>query len=65
MSRTPAAELARLKVAFPEWSIRRSPGGGFTARRKLPSGRAQTARGDSLPALEYRLHLIERGDQPG
>lgn len=53
MSRTPAAELARLKVAFPDWSIRRTAAGGFSARRRLPSGRAQVARGTSLADLEY------------
>lgn len=64
MSRTPAAELARLKVAYPEWSIRRTAAGGYTARRKLPDGRRQIARGDTPAALEYQLHLIERGEQP-
>lgn len=35
MSRTPAAELARIKVNYPAWSIRRDDGdGSFTAKRK-------------------------------
>jgi hypothetical protein len=37
MSRTPAAELARLKVTHPRWSIRRieqGKGTGYTAHRR-------------------------------
>jgi len=64
VSRTPAAELARLKLAFPEWSIRRTLAGGFAARRMLPGGGGQTVRAETLAALEYELHLIERGEHP-
>lgn len=35
MSRTPAAELARLKVAYPAWTLRKieqGKGAGFTAQ---------------------------------
>jgi len=62
MSRTPAAELARLKVAFPGWSFRRNAAGSYTARRKLPGGRRQQVRGATLPELEYRLRLLEKAD---
>ena len=60
MSRTPAAELARLKVAFPDWTIRRLAAGGFSARRRLPDGSRQTARGRTLADLEYQLRLLEK-----
>ena len=62
MSRTPAAELARLKLAFPDWTIRRLTGGGFTARRKLFGGARQLARGRTLGDLEYQLRLLEKRD---
>lgn len=68
MSRTPAAELARLKIAFPDWTIRREPpgrGGGFVARRRLPGGRWQSRRGATVAELEYELRLLDKGDQPG
>ncbi len=69
MSRTPAAELARLKVAFPDWTIRRlgpAQGGGFRASRKLGGRRTQSLRGTTLADLEYQLRLLmERRDTPG
>ncbi len=61
MSRTPAAELARLKVAFPDWTIRRvaaAHGGGFRAARRLAGGRRQSLRGATLADLEYQLRLV-------
>ena len=64
MSRTPAAGLARLKVAFPEWSFRRTASGGYTARRTLPGGLRQIAHGATLASLEHQLRLIERGESP-
>lgn len=67
MSRTPAAEFARLKLAYPEWVLRRTASGqgsGYTGRRRLPDGSNQTVRGGSLADLEYQLHLIERGEEP-
>lgn len=63
VSRTPAAELARLKLAFPGWSLRRvaaSRGGGFRARRRLSDGRVQSLHGATVAELEYRLRLLER-----
>jgi hypothetical protein len=65
VSRTPAAELARLKVAFPDWAFRQLTTGGYTARRKLPDGTRQTVRGRTLADIEYQLRLLERGELPG
>ena len=62
MSRTPAAELARLKLAFPDWTIRRLAASGFSARRKLPGGDRQLARGRTLADLEYQLRMVEKRD---
>ncbi len=60
MSRTPAAELARLKVMFPDWTIRRLTAGSYSARRRLPDGSRQTVRGKTLGDLEYQLRLLEK-----
>jgi hypothetical protein len=63
MSDTPAAWLARLKVAFPGWSIHRVPpatGTGFTASRKLPGGRSQSLSAPTLAELEYELRIAVR-----
>jgi hypothetical protein len=63
MSETPAAWLARLKVAFPYWSIGRVPpgkGAGFTARRRLPDGRAQSLSAPTLAELEYEIRIAAR-----
>ena len=63
MSETPAAWLARLKVAFPHWSIDRAPpgkGAGFTARRRLPDGRSQSLIARTLAELEYELRIAAR-----
>ncbi len=64
MSRTPAAELARLKVAFPNWSIRPvepGKGGGFTAhlRKKIVGARPLYAA--TLAELEQQLWLMQPG----
>lgn len=62
MSRTPAAELARLKVTFPDWSVRRvQPGSGvgFTAHRRLEGG-LQQLYALTLAHLEHQLWLAER-----
>jgi hypothetical protein len=66
MSDTPAAWLARLKVAFPHWSIRRVPpatGTGFTASRGLPDGRSQSLYAPTLAELEYELWIAARAGQ--
>jgi len=63
MSETPAAWLARLKVAFPRWSIDRAPpgqGAGFTACRGLPDGRSQSLYAPTLAELEYGLRVAAR-----
>jgi len=63
MSDTPAAWLARLKVAFPHWSIHRVPpatGTGFTARRGLPDGRSQSLYAPTLAELEHQLWIAAR-----
>jgi hypothetical protein len=69
VSRTPAAELARLKVAFPDWSIRsvqRGEGGGFTARRRLEDGGLQSLFAPTLAELEHELRLAQaRGQDEG
>jgi hypothetical protein len=66
MSHTPAAWLARLKVAFPHWSIHRvapSKGTGFTACRRLPGGRSQSLYAPTLAELEYELWIATRAGQ--
>ncbi len=66
MSRTPAAELARLKLSFPDWVFRRVPdsrGGGFRARRQLSNGTMQSLRGATPADLEYQLRQLERGEE--
>jgi hypothetical protein len=63
MSGTQAAWLARLKVAFPRWSIDRvspSQGTGFTACRGLPDGRSQDLYAPTLAELEYELWIATR-----
>jgi hypothetical protein len=63
MSETPAAWLARLKVAFPRWSIERVPpgeGAGFTACRALPGGRSQSLYAPTLAELECGLRVAAR-----
>lgn len=63
MSQTPAAWLARLKVAFPRWSIHRMPpsqGAGFTACRGLPGGRSQSLYAPTLAELEHELWIAAR-----
>jgi hypothetical protein len=53
MSRTPAAGLARVKVKYPQWSVRRVTGGeGYTAWRP---GTGEHAWAPTLAALEARL----------
>jgi hypothetical protein len=61
VSRTPAAELARLKVAFPDWSIRPVRSGdsaGFTARRGLEGGGSQLLFAPTLAELEHELRRL-------
>jgi hypothetical protein len=68
MSETPAAWLARLKVAFPYWSIDRVPpgeGGGFTARRRLLDGRSQSLHAPTLAELEHGLWIAARAGPTG
>jgi len=53
VSRTPAAELARVKATYPAWSIRRVNGGeGFTAHRGGDRIHART-----LGELEHELMI--------
>jgi hypothetical protein len=67
MSQTPAAWLARLKVAFPHWSIHQvaGHGTGFTALRGLPSGRSQVLHAPTLAELEYELRIAARAGPTG
>jgi len=65
VSRTPAADLARLKVQHPGWVIRRRmvPGqpAGYTAHRKFRRGGFQSLHTVTLGGLEQALLLAERG----
>ena len=64
MSRTPAAELARLKVAFPDWSIRPvepGKGDGFTAHLRKKDGGLQPLYAPTLAELEQQLWLVQLG----
>jgi hypothetical protein len=65
VSRTPAANLARLKVQHPAWVIRRRvvPGqpAGYTALRKFPRGGFQSLQTVTLGGLEEALIQAERG----
>jgi len=68
VSRTPAAEFARVKVAFPDWSIRRvqpGKGVGFTARRRPASSGAQLVYSATLAGLVHLLRLSEGSGQRG
>jgi hypothetical protein len=68
MSQTPAAWLARLRVAFPRWSIHRvapGKGTGFTACRGLPGGRSQSLYAPTLAELEYELWIATRAGPTG
>jgi hypothetical protein len=71
MSRTPAAELARLKVTFPDWSIRPvapGKGGGFTAHPRSRSGKLQPLYAPTLAHMEHQLRLVQpsyRAAEPG
>jgi hypothetical protein len=64
VSRTPAADLARLKVQHPGWVIRRRvlPGQAtrYTAHRKFSHGGFQSLHTMTLGGLEQALFLAER-----
>jgi hypothetical protein len=65
---TPAAQLARVKAAFPHWSIRHvqpGKGAGFTAHRKLEGGGWQLLYAPALAELEHELWLADKGGQEG
>jgi hypothetical protein len=58
VSRTPAAELARVKVAHPSWTIRPvepGKGTGYTALRRDRRGGLRSVYAPTLPELEARL----------
>jgi hypothetical protein len=57
MSRTPAAELARLKVTYRNWHIRHAEGdgAGFTALRRDERGGLRSLYAPTLPELEAAL----------
>ncbi len=62
MSRTPAAELARLKVLFPGWSIRPvepGKGAGFTIHPRNKCGGPPPLYAATLADLEQKLWLVE------
>jgi hypothetical protein len=65
VSRTPAADLARVKVQHPGWVIRRRvvPGqaAGYTAHRKFSRGGFQSLHTVTLGGLEQALFLAEKG----
>lgn len=59
MSRTPAAEAARLKLAYPLWAIERAGngnGGGWRARR---SGYSFSTGAPTTGALEIMIGSFE------
>jgi hypothetical protein len=56
VSRTPAAHLARLKVTYPAWSIRRvTSGQGYTAQRRDTRGGLRSIYAPDLASLETAL----------
>jgi hypothetical protein len=65
MSRTPAAELARFKVAYPAWTIRAiepGKGTGCTAQRQEARGGLRSIYAPTLAGLEERLAATARPD---
>jgi hypothetical protein len=61
MSHTPAAELARLKVTYQNWSIQRGPeGSGFTAERRDGRGGLRSIYAPTLGELEHKLAMERR-----
>jgi hypothetical protein len=64
VSRTPAAHLARLKVVYRSWDIRRAnEGTGFTAERRNERGGLRSIFAPTLPELEAALIGAE-AEQP-
>jgi hypothetical protein len=64
MSRTPAAHLARLKVTYQSWDIRRAvEGTGFTADRRDERGGLRSICAPDLLELEAALIGAE-AEQP-
>lgn len=60
MSRTPAAELARLKVTYQSWDIQRATEGtGFTAERRDERGGLRNIYAQTVPELEGALIEVE------
>ena len=62
MSRTPAAHLARLKVQYPQWSVRavrRGKGTGYTAHRRDGRGGLRRVYAPSLVDPENALAKAE------
>jgi hypothetical protein len=68
MSRTPAAELARIKVRHNEWSIRAvetGHGEGYTAHRTCPDRRGRAIRIHALTVSELDAKLAEIEERRG
>jgi hypothetical protein len=64
LSRTPAAELARLKVTYQSWDIQRAAEGtGFTAERRDECGGLRSIYAPTVPELEAALIGAE-AEQP-
>jgi hypothetical protein len=64
MSTTPAAHLARLKVAYPTWSIHAIEPGkdtGYTAQRQAGQGGLQHLYAPTVPELETALRQAANG----
>jgi hypothetical protein len=58
VSNTPAAQLARLKVTFPAWTIRPVESGtGYTAHNGATGEQVHAA---TVASLEYRLAVERR-----
>ena len=58
MSRTPGAQLARLKVTYQNWYIQRSTAGGFTAQPRAGRG-SRSITASTVTELENALARAE------
>jgi hypothetical protein len=66
MGKTAAAEIARLKVRYVNWTIRAVvQGEGWTAQRRAPGPAGKPTRIHALTAAELGAKLAEAEDRPG
>lgn len=68
MSRTPAAEAARLRIQYPEWTIERAPDGWrakHPLRQRHPHGPLSVGvAAPSVAVLETMITGFEDGSRP-